>query len=99
MNKLTNLTWKYFYEQKKEEIMEHITGIGVGSILIALVCILLGIELSETFNGYFIWLNYIGISILTFWILVGIFFVVRCFFRWIISNWKEAKWRAVKDIK
>ena len=92
------LTWKYFWEQKIDEIAEHFVELIVYSFIIAVMLIPTGTMLEE--NGYpGIILIAIGCSLILFWILVGITFILMDFQDWVTSNWKKAKRRAVKDIK
>lgn len=99
MNKITKLTWKYFWQQKVEEIKEEMISLVVSSIMFGMVLAISGAFLKDNdMNGGFILIG-IGSSILIFWIIVSIIFMIKYFINWIISNWKEAKRRAKKDIK
>lgn len=99
MNKITKLTWKYFWQQKVEEIKEEMVRLVVSSIMFGMVLAISGAFLKDNdMNGGLILIG-IGSLILIFWIIVSIIFIIKYFIIWIISNWKEAKKRAKKDIK
>jgi len=85
-------TWKYFWEQKIEEIKNFFVGL---FILYSIVNIfgffaeIVSLSLTNEFNLYFF---YAGIMTIVFWFSTGLTY-------WIKSNWKKAKERAEKDFK
>lgn len=99
MNKQKRLTWKYFIQQKREEIMENIIGLIGWSFMMALFFIVFGLAMYSEGYEYFIWLSNIGITIITFWFTIGFIYISKIFIDWISSNWKEAKNRAKKELR
>ena len=100
---LKNLTWKYFWQQKKEEIFIWWDDSG------------LGITFVTFFGGLLLQLGWakevgsdvpeckvaaiIGLFLLGFAILIGIINLIRTICKWIKSNWEKASARAKKDLK
>jgi hypothetical protein len=97
MNKELKLTWKYFWEQKIEEVKDFLEDYGLFFFFIMTV---LGIS-SQGF-----WLNeklkfiaIIGLCIISLEVVVGIIALIKNITEWIKDNWKKAKERARKEVK
>ena len=85
-------TWKYFWEQKIEEIKNFFVGLFISYSIVNIAGFFAGIAsyyLSNEFNIYFF---YAGSMSIVFWFSTGLTY-------WIKSNWKKAKERAEKDFK
>ncbi len=96
-------TWKYFLQQKWEEITDT-----TPYIFVCTFC--LGIFLQIFwFNGDIIEVGstdpmcktaaIIGLCILGFWAIVGIVLGIKCIIKWLTSNWRLAKKKAEEDFK
>jgi Na+/proline symporter len=94
MNKLI-LTWKYFFEQKYEEIREQWIALLIISIIISYSLALIAFLPEDTIW----WLGIIAISIVGFWLLLGAILLIKLTCRWLHSNWKKASKRADEEIK
>ena len=94
MNGLRALTLKYFFKQKFEEIKEHLDVVIAITFFIGIILMSFG----GSYERFFI-IFYIGIGIIIFWFLVLIITLLNTFIKWLMSNWKKAKRRAIKDIK
>ena len=106
---IKSLTWKYFWEQKIEEIGENIEYLKLSSIAIAAIFQFgwMGVNpvdgsvmlMSE--GGVYLCqpLAVIGLGIMGFWLLVGLITVIYMFINWISDNWTEASERAERDLK
>lgn len=80
--KTKDLTWKYFWEQKWEEVCGVFFSLAILSGVAGLsIFILSFVEKSPT------WFRGVGGIITAFWIIYGIYY-------WIKSNWEKAKNRA-----
>lgn len=94
MNKQTALTWKYFWQQKWEEILGMVESFGplIGVLFVMIIMVM------AQYNP----INWQGIMVIVLFILlisgVSCYFVYS-FHKWIKSNWKEASARAKKKIK
>lgn len=102
---MKDLTWKFFWEQKKEELIKFIKWISliIGAILIVWLLLLFikfiffiifpnvcTLENAEKFNGGVNTCKWL-ISFTTFAFLGGIFAGIT---QWLINNWTKAKNRA-----
>ena len=100
MNKVRRLTWKYFWEQKLQEIMKGMIFIDIGLIGLTIAAYLMififEIPRTELSLDVFFMVGILGI--ITF-CLTG--FVVTVILKgikdWIESNWDEAKRRAENE--
>jgi len=91
----TLLVWKYFFQQKYEEIVEHSFGIFMASIGIVYgLC--MGAFIPEKKIW---WLAIIAFIIAGFWLLLAIICIIRITCEWIHDNWKLANKRADKELK
>ncbi len=99
MNKLNRLTWKYFFEQKWEEIEDYAVGIASFTIIFGIFSQVGWIIYAEENIIAPKVIAIIGLCFLGFWVLLGIIAIVKCFFDWIKDNWKRAKEKAKKKIK
>jgi len=105
MTNVTSLTWKYFLEQKCNEIKEwikyNIAGLIGSSLAFSLGFLLFGSILYYNEESFIqgLYLMYLGIGMLSFWILIGIIAIIKKIIKWLASNWKKAKGRAIQDIK
>ncbi len=106
---MNKLVWKYFFEQKKEELK---TFFRVTFIIIGGTAVFFGISTLLGFIALSVYppiivlvgpisklavLNYlsVGVLLLYFVLLVGIGGIgIFMFFKWIHSNWREAKRRS-----
>ena len=95
---IKSLTWKYFWKQKKEEISYYFVELSVCSFLMAVMFIVIGIASNEEYGKGLI-LTWVGISVISLWILVGIVAILNRFKNWLKSNWKQAQKRARDDIQ
>ncbi len=95
--KIIRLTWKYFLKQKLEEILDYLYPIVMSSIVISIFLIVMGLGLNDE-SKIGIILVYIGIIIITFWILFGILAIIIHFLKWIKSNWKKAHTKARREV-
>jgi len=96
--KIRRLTWKYFLEQKLEEVKVELGDIIGGTIVIAIFLVMIGLG-SEGSWGKGLFLVWIGIVIVIFWILVEIIAILVKILKWIKSNWKKAKAKATMEMK
>lgn len=96
--KIKSLTWKYFFKQKKEEVSYYLAEILTFSLMIAFCFMMIGCMLNEEFGKGLI-LTWIGTSVISLWILVGIIAILNKFKNWLKSNWKQAQKRARDDIQ
>ena len=95
-------TWKYFWKQKKEEIVEHFEECWTTYFAFMIIggFILFGMGLPIAPQEVIRWkLLIIGISLLGFWVLIGIIALIKVICNWIQSNWKEAKKKAKDKYK
>ena len=98
--KIKRLTWKYFWQQKVEEMIDHLPSIIAISFALSVGLIIFGVGMSDgTGIDSYLWFSHIGISIMIFWALIGISYALKYMIIWLKDNWKEAKRRAEKDIK
>ncbi len=88
-----SLVWKYFFEQKKDEILECLAPIIGFTCWVGLSFLFIGIAVSNNI------MIYIGEFILSFWILVGVFKLLMIFREWIMDNWEIANDRADKELR
>ncbi len=95
--KLKSLTWKYFWKQKKDEILDNIYLIVLSSIAISIFLIVMGLGLNDEYKKGII-LAYIGTVIIIFWILLGVLAIIIHFIKWIKSNWKEAHAKVMREV-
>ena len=96
-------TWKYFRQQKWEEIKDWVED---NAPIFAFSMILMGIFLQLTWVGYaegqeiiFKILAIVGLCMVGFWVLIGIIYLIKCICKWLKDNWKEASKKAKKDFK
>lgn len=106
-DKIKSLTWKYFWEQKIEEIFIVV----FVSIFLSLVPYMLGKyfnfisttnygDLITGFNLSMIyWILGIGELILIIAVLGLVYLIFKGLYIWIINNWKKAQKRARSEIK
>ncbi len=97
------LIWKYFWKQKKEEVVGFFKKSWYPFLLIS---IFLGgvfqvgwIINEETGLPESKKLAIIGLCLIGFWILVGIIALIKVIVKWMKSNWKKAKACARKELK
>ncbi len=103
----TALVWKYFFQQKWEEISWHFEEYGSAyfgiSLFFAVMFQIGWIGTQEYYSDVYDPLNpllgKIGLVIIAFWIIVGLIIVLKIFCGWIHDNWKRANERADKEIK
>jgi len=110
-DKIRSLTWKYFWQQKWEEIygvfswifnvcFEAFLIFGWIPPLAVIISRLVGTDCTIPGNCpgpiYILVINIIGII----WLVCFIIFMIKLFIKWIKSNWKKAEFRAseVEDI-
>ena len=113
MNKeeLRKRTWKYFFEQKAEEIERFflwiiliIVSLGLGNVIYYLgggewsaeIPSLFWIFIFQSILGLFALIGILGSIVAVIFILEGIFIHIR---DWIKNNWKKAEERAKEDLK
>lgn len=98
--RLNELTWKYFWNQKLYELSKFLVVI-LGIIFVPyLVGLVFNFYLNgEITNCFDIWI--VGICVLTiiFITLALIYIIFMLFINWIKSNWEEAEERAREDLK
>ena len=104
MNKqIRQRTWKYFWEQKGNEILEWFEDAGI---------FIFAITFSTGLAFQFLWVKdletglptwktgaIIGLFVVGFWVLVGLIALIKCVINWIRENWKEASRKAKRDFK
>lgn len=96
---IRELTWKYFWQQKKEEIANFWDYNSIGIIALSTL-----ISLFVQFPRFcedqkeLIWLSNIGLFIIIFWIILGILYAIKGFVNWIEYNWMKARHRAENNI-
>ena len=92
-----HLTWKYFKEQKKEEISEFFEEnwewIFTLTFLVGFFFQIGWVDEST------IKIAIVGICLMGFWVLIGLIALIKEICNWIKSNWKKAKKRAIKELK
>lgn len=96
MNQLKKLTWKYFFQQKWQEIGWYLIPI---SIIIGVLLIGFGLGSYPIENEIYsmkmiVW----GLSIFCFWLLIGTIKLIKVFCKWIRSNWQKAAERAIHEL-
>lgn len=104
MNKLDKLTWKYFWQQKWEEIS---IVLGIIFIIISILGVVLQVgwackqedcyefhcDCKVPYEPSFPrWIMYTGFVTTGIWILIGLNY-------WLSTNWKLARERARKEVK
>lgn len=100
----TNLVWKYFWQQKREEISEYFNSYGgyycIYMILFGLCMQFLRMP-EDGLEGEAVWLlgANIGLVLVGIWVLIGLIALIKVICRWLKSNWKEANKRADKDLR
>ena len=92
MNKERSLTWKYFWQQKWEEI-EVPFWLIIGSGIFIFFCYV--VVYAEEWNWQSKVLLVYGILIVLFLLIEDIISI----YEWVKSNWKKAKGRAKKEMK
>jgi len=105
MEKERKLTWKYFWEQKSEELRNFFLWLGaifivfnIGFLFVEKVITWRGEMASDPFLVRFIVGGTIGLLLL-FLIGVMVFLIARGMKEWIKDNWKQAKRRARREVK
>jgi hypothetical protein len=93
--RIKSLTWKYFWEQKKEEIKEFFEE-NYSFFLVPMVCI--GAIFQIGWSAGMDWLAIIGLCFIGFWILIGLIALIKITYSWLSDNWKEAKSRAKQEV-
>lgn len=107
---LESLTWKYFWEQKIEEIIKGmfwliIVGLFFGFCYIIGRSDIVGFEFDPSieYNAFTLVFLQILLGLLTIFIGMTIIVFLFCLFKdiviWLISNWELAKSRAERDLK
>ena len=103
MNKLNRLTWKYFFEQKWEEVKDFFeeNGLGIFAFTFAVGLSFQILWVKDLETGLPIWKTgaIIGLFVVGFWVLIGLIALIKCIVNWIRDNWKRAKEKAKKKIK
>jgi hypothetical protein len=97
MDRLNTLTWKYFLQQKQEEIYEHFED---SWGLYASLMVIFGFFLQAGWiskSTYFVAI--IGLCFIGLWALIGLIALIRIIYKWISNNWKKAKARARKELR
>ena len=103
MNELKSLTWKYFKEQKKEEIFEAIKTIFIAYLVLGWLFGILfftyfGLTLQDyegyDYNGK--WWSFIPLAL---WSVFIIFILIIHFLSWLNDNWEWAERRAKQELK
>lgn len=100
--KLKSLTWKYFWEQKIIEIVDHFENSWSGYCM-CMIMFGLGFQVGwirdETGIQTFKWLAIIGLCFLGIWILIGIIVLIKNIIEWLKNNWKNAAERARRELE
>ena len=96
-SQLKSLTWKYFWQQKKEEIIDffedswpYFCGF---MCFFSLMAIFIGI--CEESSVAIV----IGICLISFWILIGIIALAKKISKWLQDNYEKATERVKRDLK
>jgi len=99
MNELRILTWKYFFKQKWKELKEDLGLIIFISIMVSFIFMFIGFFPIEGVGiGLSPILGFIGVGIISFWILIGIINLIILICKWIKSNWVMASERAEQEL-
>jgi len=96
MSEFKKLRWKYFWQQKWKEIKSILipTSIVLGMYLIGI-----GLGFPGEPRMYSMKMVIAGAIMFGFWILVGIYKLIKALIKWIKSNWQKATERAIEDLK
>jgi len=99
---IKSLTWKYFWQQKREELYEffYVTCkiyLIVGWMIGLFSTILLWE--SDISNGFIYTGRWWAVIPITLWLLEVAILALFLFFDWIDSNWKKADKRAKSEVK
>ena len=97
------LTWKYFWKQKRAEVVNFFEIFWAGFMAVS---IMLGLfsQLGWSFNTktglpHCMAIAIIGLCMFGFWILIGFIALIKVIVKWLRSNWKKAKARAQEELK
>jgi carbon starvation protein CstA len=97
MDKILKLTWKYFLQQKKEEIREHFKALyqlyAMSMIFTGLILQIGWLKNMDGSNS-FVWLAKIGLVFIGLWILIGLIAIIYKIQVWLSDNWKKAEKKA-----
>ena len=93
----TSLVWKYFFEQKWEEIYNHFEEWLPGYIGLTIIPSIASQIFWATEETYFI--AKIGCYIISFWMVVGFIYILGIIFNWLKDNWELANEKADRDIR
>lgn len=102
MKPIKKLTWKYFLEEKWEEIRDFFSdnyGFFAFGMIVFGVFLQVGWATDETGLPTCKPLAIIGLCFVGFWILIGFITLIKVICKWINSNWKKAKQKARKELK
>lgn len=95
------LIWKYFWQQKKQEVLDFFGTNGYVFIAFSVVTGLIfqiGWIVEEAGQGPIApKLAIIGLVILGIWVLVVLILAIRELVNWLKKNWKEAKDRVARE--
>ena len=89
MSELRKLTWKYFWEQKWEEIKEPLLVISGISGFVGFCLLIAG--MMEDINLMFT----IGLCMM----IPATLFIITCIINWIRNNWRKAFKRAEEELE
>ena len=102
MTKLNRLTWKYFFEQKWEEISGWFED---ASLFIFAITLSTGLAfqllwVKDLETGLPVWKTgaIIGLFMVGFWVLIGLIALVKHIIKWLKSNWEEASIMAKMEL-
>ena len=110
MNKqIRQRTWKYFRQQKWEEVSQVLLTIFI-IVSIAGLLFQIGWVCEGAFEGdgtciepyettFSMWVLIGGLITTGIWIIIGLVVLINLTIDWIQTNWKEAKEKAKKDFK
>lgn len=100
------LTWEYFWQQKNEEIREWFEDNRTNLIIFSIVLpffMQIGWVIYSDYNSLLgLIIGLLGSIILGYWILFGIYCafeaMIKGTIKWLKSNWKKAKTRALTEL-